>query len=261
MKIGFIGCGNMATAMIRGIVGSKKYKADDIIASDLNASNIENIKNELNINITCDNKEVAKNSDVLFLAIKPRFYEEVIEQIKDVVKEDVIIISITIGKSLEHLKSCFGREIKIIRTMPNTPAMVYEGMSAICPNELATSEDVDLIKDIFSSFSKTEIVAEYMIEAVVAVSGSSPAYVCMFIEALADGAVSEGMPRDMAYTFAAQAVLGTAKMVLESGMHPAKLKDMVCSPAGSTIEAVRVLEERGFRSSVIEAMKACAENA
>ena len=143
--------------------------------------------------------------------------------------------------------------------MPNTPAMVLEGMTAACVNEAVTKEEQEYAYEILNCFGKTEFVPERLIDAVVAVSGSAPAYVFMMIEAMADAAVSEGMPRPQAYKFAAQAVLGSAKMVLELGKHPGELKDMVCSPAGTTIEAVRVLEERGFRSALIEAMKACAD--
>lgn len=143
--------------------------------------------------------------------------------------------------------------------MPNTPAMVGEGMTAATPNEHVTKEELDYACKILSAFGKVEVVAEHMMDAVVAVSGSSPAYVFMFIEAMADAAVAEGMPRAQAYKFAAQAVLGSAKMVLETGKHPGELKDMVCSPAGTTIEAVGVLEEHGFRSAVIDAMKACVD--
>jgi pyrroline-5-carboxylate reductase len=143
--------------------------------------------------------------------------------------------------------------------MPNTPALVGEGMAALSPNANVTEDEAKNILNIFQSFGKAEIVPEYLMDTVTAVSGSSPAYVFMFIEAMADAAVMGGMPRNQAYTFAAQSVLGSAKMVLETGKHPGELKDMVCSPAGTTIDAVGVLEEEGFRSGVIKAMTACIE--
>ena len=152
-----------------------------------------------------------------------------------------------------------GKEVKIVRTMPNTPAMVGEGMTAVCPNEHLTEDEIAYVKSLLESFSRAEIVPERLMDVVTAVSGSSPAYLFMLIEAMADAAVSGGMPRKQAYQFAAQAVLGSAKMVLDTGKHPGELKDMVCSPAGTTIEAVRTLEELGFRSSIIEAMKVCEE--
>ena len=143
--------------------------------------------------------------------------------------------------------------------MPNTPALVGEGITAVCPNEQVTDKELTQVCEVLESFGKAEVIKESMMDAVIAVSGSSPAYVFMFIEAMADAAVAEGMPRAQAYQFAAQSVLGSAKMVLETGKHPGELKDMVCSPAGTTIEAVRVLEQTGFRGSVMECMKACAD--
>ncbi len=148
-----------------------------------------------------------------------------------------------------------------MRTMPNTPALVGEGITALCRNENVTEEELDRVVTIMKGFGKCEVISEGLMDVVVSVSSSSPAYVFMFIEAMADAAVADGMPRAQAYEFAAQAVLGSAKMVLETGKHPGELKDMVCSPGGTTIEAVRVLEEKGMRSAVIEAMKACTAKA
>ena len=193
------------------------------------------------------------------MSVKPQFYASVIEEIKDVVREDQIIITIAPGKTLKWLEEQFGRPLKIVRTMPNTPAMVGEGMTAVCANERVTEEELGEVLTMLNAFGKTEVVPEHLIDVVVSTSGSSPAYVFMMIEAMADAAVADGMARPQAYKFAAQAVLGSAKMVLETGRHPGELKDMVCSPGGTTIEAVRVLEAKGFRSALIEAMKACAE--
>ena len=259
MKIGFIGCGNMASAIMGGIIKSNIVPAADIIGSDAFAPTLEKAAKNLGIATTSCNKEVAKESDVLFLAVKPQFYADVITEIKDIVKPSVVVVTIAPGWSLEKLKETFGKDIKIVRTMPNTPAMVLEGMTAVCPNEFVTKDELDYVMKLLSSFGKCQVIKEYLIDAVIVASGSSPAFVYMFIEALADAAVIQGMPRDMAYKFAAQGVLGSAKMVLETELHPGALKDMVCSPAGTTIEAVRVLEERGFRSSIIEAAVACAE--
>ena len=155
----------------------------------------------------------------------------------------------------------FGKDVKIVRTMPNTPALVGEGITAACCNENVTPNELDSVVNILKGFGKCEVISENLMDVVVSVSSSSPAYVFMFIEAMADAAVADGMPRAQAYEFAAQAVLGSAKMVLETRKHPGELKDMVCSPAGTTIEAVRVLEEKGMRSAVFEAMKACTRKA
>lgn len=257
MKAGFIGGGNMGSAMMRGILGSGKCTEDEIMASDALADKLTALEKELGILTTMDNKIVASFADILFLAVKPQYYQSVIEEIRDVITWDKVVVTIAPGRTLDWLENTFEKPVKLIRTMPNTPAMVGEGMMGMCPNGNVSKEDIALVRDICSSFAKTQIVEEDLMDVVTAVSGSSPAYVFLLIEAMADGAVAEGMPRAQAYQFAAQAVLGSAKMVLETGKHPGELKDMVCSPGGTTIEAVRVLEEKGLRSAVFEAVKAC----
>ena len=262
MKLGFIGTGNMASAIMGGIIKNNVIPAEEIIGADLFAPGRERVQKEYGINVTADNnKEVAQKAETIILSVKPQFYESVIADIKDVVTDKQIIITIAPGKTLAWLAEQFGKDVKIVRTMPNTPAMVGEGMTAVCPNEHLTEDEIAYVKSLLESFSRAEIVPERLMDVVTAVSGSSPAYVFMLIEAMADGAVADGMPRAQAYKFAAQSVLGSAKMVLETGKHPGELKDQVCSPGGTTIEAVRVLEEKGFRSSVIEAMKACVRKA
>ena len=259
MKLGFIGTGNMASAIMGGIIGKKMISAEEIIGADLFAPGREKVKEQFGIQVTEKNQEVVEKAEVIILSVKPQFYEDVINQIKDCVKKEQIIITIAPGKTLAWLAEKFGKEVKIVRTMPNTPALVGEGMTAMCPNEHMEKEETEYVKRLLESFGRVEAVPERLMDVVVSVSGSSPAYVFMMIEAMADAAVSGGMPRAQAYQFAAQAVYGSAKMVLETGKHPGELKDMVCSPAGTTIEAVRTLEEMGFRSSIIEAMKVCEE--
>jgi len=257
--VGFIGSGNMGQAMIGGIIESGLVESGNIIVSDLDENKLDYIQSEYKTQVTQDSLKVVKHSDVIFLAVKPNIYDVVLHQIKDYVDEDKIIVSIAAGKTLEYLEGILGEKTKIVRAMPNTPALVTEGMAGICKNNNVTKTEMAFVKHLFESFGKAEEVAEYLFDSVTAVSGSSPAYVFMFIEALADGAVLGGMPRDKAYTFAAQAVLGSAKMVLETGKHPGELKDMVCSPGGTTIEAVAELEEKGFRNAVISAVKKCME--
>lgn len=259
MKLGFIGCGNMASAMMSGIIKNGIIDAKDIIGADVYAPSREKARETLGINVTECNCQVAEWADAIVLSIKPQFYEAVITEIKDVVKENQLIITLAPGKTLAWLEEKFGKSVKVIRTMPNTPAMVLEGMTAACPNAYVSAEELETVCTILKGFGDVEVVPEKMIDAVVAVSGSSPAYVFMMIEAMADAAVAEGMPRAQAYKFAAKAVLGSAKMVLETGKQPGELKDMVCSPGGTTIEAVKVLEATGFRSSLMEAMEACAD--
>ncbi len=259
MKIGFIGGGNMGAAIIKGVIASNTAAAIDISVSDKNADSLDAIKNEYGVYTTDNNKEVTRRSDVIFLCVKPNVVYKVIDEIKDYVNLERMIVSIVAGQSIAKLEEAFAKPVKLVRVMPNTPALVGEGMSAVCPNDVVGTKDVEAAMQILSSFGKAEIVPEYMMDAVTAVSGSSPAYVFMLIEAMADAAVMGGMPRAQAYTFAAQAVLGSAKMALETGKHPGELKDMVCSPAGTTIEAVGELEACGFRSAVIEAMRACMD--
>ncbi len=261
MKVGFIGCGNMAKAMIKGMIHSKVVSTKDLYAYDVIESNVIEMQEELNIQRAMSNKELVNNCEVIILAIKPHFYESVVTEIFTSLKECHIIVSIAPNYTLPMLQDILDKETKIIRCMPNTPAMVLEGMSAICVNEFISKEELNEVRQLITSFSKCEIVDESMMPAVIALSGSSPAYVFMMIEAMADAGVKQGMPRDLAYTFAAQAVYGSAKMVMETGIHPAQLKDMVCSPKGTTIEAVQVLEEKGFRSALMEAMQACAKKA
>ncbi|MGL6115855.1 MAG: pyrroline-5-carboxylate reductase [Cetobacterium sp.] len=257
--IGFIGAGNMGTAMAGGMIKSGVIKKENIIFSDVNEKSLEKVKNNLGVEITTDNIEVGSKADIIILAVKPNLYKKVIDEINDSIKDSAIIISIAAGITVLNIENYFGREIKLARTMPNTPALVNEGMTALMPNNKLSSEEIEEIKMLLGTFGKVEIVEEKMIDSVIAVSGSSPAYVFMLIEAMGDAGVLEGMPRDKAYAMAAQAVLGAAKMVLETGIHPGQLKDMVCSPGGTTIEAVAKLEEKGFKSAVIEAMRVCAD--
>lgn len=259
MKLGFIGTGNMASAIMGGIIKNQIIPANEIIGADVFAPGRERVKEQFGIHVTDSNKEVVAKADVIILSVKPQFYESVIHEIRDTVKEKQIIITIAPGKTLAWLAGQFDRAVKIVRTMPNTPAMVGAGMTAACPNEHMTEEETAYILTLLESFGRVEIIPEHLMDVVVSVSGSSPAYVFMLIEAMADAAVSGGMPRAQAYQFASQAVMGSAKMVLDTGKHPGELKDMVCSPAGTTIEAVRTLEERGFRSAIFEAMKTCEE--
>ena len=258
MKLGFIGTGNMAGAIIGGIIRAGLVSPEEIIGSDVSEAGRRKVRETYGIHVTAENQEVAEQAELLFLSVKPQFYADVIAQIRESVKEEQIVITIAPGKTVAWLEEQFKKPIKIIRTMPNTPAMTGEGMTAVCPNSYVQDLELSYVLRILNTFGKTEVVAEHLMDAGVSVSGSSPAYVFLMIEAMADAAVAEGMPRQQAYRFAAQAVYGSAKMVLETGKHPGELKDMVCSPAGTTIEAVRVLEEKGFRSALMEAMKVCA---
>lgn len=256
--IGIIGAGNMGSAIVEGILNNGLCYPGGIIASDKNAKAIEKLSQKYGIRVS-DNNIDALECEVLFLAVKPQILYNVIEEIKYSVSPNTIIVSIAAGQNIKKIEDAFEQKIKLVRAMPNTPAVVGEAMSALSTNRNVTKEESERVVEIFECFGKAEVVPENLMDAITAVSGSSPAYIFMLIEAMADAAVSAGMPRGKAYTFAAQSVLGSAKMVLETKTHPGKLKDMVCSPGGTTIEAVKVLEEKGFRSAIISAMDACAE--
>ncbi len=260
MKAGFIGLGNMATAMIGGMLEKGLMLQKDLLGSDKTEAAAERARDRYGIAAGTDNAAVAREADILFLAVKPVFLQEVIEEIRGEVRPGTLVVSIVAGRDLKYLREAFDRaDLKLVRCMPNTPALVLEGCTGICAGEEVPKEDLDQVVRLMLSFGRADVVPERLMDAVVAVSGSSPAYVFMFIEAMADAAVAGGMPRQQAYEFSAQAVLGSAKMVLETGMHPGQLKDMVCSPGGTTIEAVKVLEEMGLRAAVMDAMEACME--
>ena len=259
MKVGFIGCGNMGQAMLAGMLDAGVVSESNVFVSAKTQNTKEQIEKDYMVCIAANNTEVVKNADIIFLAVKPQFYEEVLREIRDAVTEQKVLVSIAPGKTFAWLEEKIAKPCKFVRTMPNTPSLVKEGMMGICGNTRVTATELRSICELCNGFSKTEIVSENLMDVVTAVSGSSPAYVFMFIEAMADAAVEGGMPRQQAYTFAAQAVMGSAKMVLETGKHPGELKDMVCSPGGTTIQAVRVLEEQGMRAAVMDAMKTCID--
>ncbi len=214
MKIGFIGLGNMARAIIGGMLRKEMVRPEDIIGTAKTQETREKMAAEFGILTSGKNADAAAQADVLVLAVKPQFLEEVIGEIKDAARPDTLIISIAAGKSLQWLEEAFGKSVKLVRCMPNTPALVGEGCTGVCVSEEEKKYSIGLME----SFGKASLIPERLIDAVGAVSGSSPAYVFMFIEAMADAGVAAGMPRAQAYEFAAQAVYGSAKLVLESGL-------------------------------------------
>lgn len=259
MKIGFIGLGNMAKAMISGMLAKGIAKPEEILGFARTEKTREDVKGKFGIRILNDNAAVAAQADIVILAVKPQMFGEVILQIKDMVKDETLVVSIAAGKTIAQIEEAFGRRLKLVRCMPNTPAMVGEGCSGVCRNELVSDREMEQCMELLRSFGIAEEIPERLMDAVVGVSGSSPAFVFLFLEALADGAVKAGMPRAQAYRFAAQTVLGSAKLMLETGKHPGELKDMVCSPGGTTIEGVEVLEKMGLRSAVMGAVDACVK--
>ncbi len=259
MKLAVIGGGKMAHAMVFGILNTKKVDAANICVSDKFEAGLADFA-AAGIKVTTDNTEAAKSADVVLVAVKPDIYPAVLKQLSALDGAgERLYISIAPGITVDALKKHLGFDAKVIRTMPNTPAMVGEGMTAVYAPAPVSESELAMALDLFNAFGKAAVISEKQMDAAVAVSGRSPAYVFMFIEALADGAVAGGMPRNLAYEFAAQAVLGSAKMVLETGKHPGELKDMVCSPGGTTIDAVEALEQGGLRGCIMDAMRKCIE--
>lgn len=259
MKLGFIGLGNMAKAILAGLLRSGMFTAADIMGSDISESMRTEAKEKYGICIMESNGDVTVESDILVLAVKPQFLEGVLKEVSPFIKEDTLVISIAAGKSLSWLGEKLGKEVRMLRFMPNTAAIVGEGSTAICRNERATDEDVALAVKMCESFGKAQVIDEKLMDVFSAIGGSSPAFAFLYMEALADGAVAAGMPRKMAYEIAAQTTLGAAKLMRESGEHPGVLKDMVCSPGGTTIQGMKALENGGVRGSVMAAIEACVE--
>lgn len=261
MKTAFFGAGNMGGAIITAAIASGAAQASDIIVYDKNTQAAERFAEEYGT-LTADSAlTAAREAEILFIAVKPAVVPELLREIESAaVKPGKILVSIAAGVPVSSYTGLLNSSIKLVRTIPNMPAMVREGITGVYFYHF-TQEDKsarDYILKLFNSFGRSVVVdKEDMIDEMVAVTSSSPAYVCLMIEAMADAAVMAGFSRKDAYLMAEQAVMGTAKLLLEREVHPAVLKDQICSPAGTTIEAVASLEESGFRSSLIKAMEAC----
>ena len=263
---GFIGAGNMASAIIGGIVKNGLIEGQDICVSNPSMPKLEKLKNAYGVRVTADNRTVAKEAgDFLFLCVKPQFMQEVIDEIRDIVSEDTLVISIAAGRSLDYFEEGFDRPLKLMRIMPNTPALVGEGCTAVSlGKETSKPENTDQVEDaleLIRSFGEAVVMPERLIDVAGQIGGASIAWFYLAMEGMADGAVAEGMPRDMAYKFAAAAMAGTGRLALETGDHPGVLKDMVTSPGGSTIQGVRVLEERAVRGAFMDAVIRSSERA
>ncbi len=260
MKLGFIGAGNMATAILGGVLQSGFLPAEQIAVFDIDPAQSERCIAGRPVHIAKSQSELIAACDCVLLAVKPVYLRGVLEAAAPLaVGKDFISIAAgwTFAMLTDVLNEASGA--RVLRVMPNTPAMVGAGFTALCEETTLSETSFAWAKALFQTLGETAVLPERLFDAVVALTGSSPAYVFIFIEAMADAAVALGIPRALAYRAAAQAVLGSAKMVLDTDRHPAQLKDMVCSPGGTTIDAVASLERDGFRSAVIDAMLACAE--
>jgi len=259
LNIGFIGAGKMATALAKGFVHAKLVAAKEIIASDPHDAARKIFTSELDSKITASNLAVAKFANVLILATKPDQISTALAEIRDVFTKKHLLISIAAGVTISKLENALPPGARVIRVMPNTPALVGEGASAFTLGKNATAADGELAKKLLSAVGVAFQVKESLLDAVTGLSGSGPAYVYQFIEALSDGGVAAGLPRDIATKLAAQTVLGGAKMVLETGQHPGALKDQVTSPGGTTIEGLHALEKGKLRATVMSAVRAATE--
>ncbi|MBE7036299.1 MAG: pyrroline-5-carboxylate reductase [Ruminococcaceae bacterium] len=263
MKLGFIGGGNMAFAIAGGVLASSLCSEKEIFVSDPNPEALKKFK-KLGISVK-DNNRGALQGDFIILAVKPFILPFVLTELKEKYASEIkdkVFITIAAGVEIAVIKETLGFDAKVIRVMPNTPAMALCGMSVIATEHTpASDEEFAKVLEIFNAIGETELLPESLLNSVIAVTSSSPAYVFMMLEAMADAAVRDGIARNAAYRLAAQSVMGAAKLMLETGKHPGELKDMVCSPRGTTIEAVKRLEEFGFRSAIMSAMQACTEKA
>lgn len=257
--IGFLGAGKMGTALAKGFISAGLVQANDVRAFDPIKETGAAFAKETGAKIARSNVEVAKSANVLVVAVKPGNVPELLSEIRDSMTPNHLVISIAAGVPIAKFESSLGEKTRIIRVMPNTPALLGASATAYALGKSATAADGELCKKLFSAVGLAFQLKEALLDAVTGLSGSGPAYIYMIIEALSDGGVASGLPRDVATKLAAQTVLGSAKMVLETGIHPGALKDMVTSPGGTTIEGVHELEKGKLRGTLINAVRAASE--
>jgi pyrroline-5-carboxylate reductase len=259
-KIGFIGTGKMGEALMKSIIQVGLFPPDRIYASDMDRSKLHVLEKKYNIKTCRDNCDSVVRADIIIIAVKPQTVPEVLNEIKNSIR-DQLIVSIAAGIPIETYEKALPQGTKVVRIMPNIAATVKESASAVSLGKGVSKEDADMVIEIFNSIGRTVVLPEYLMDAVTGLSGSGPAYIFMIIEGLVDGGVHEGLDRNTARILAAQTVLGAAKMVLENSIHTGELKDMVTSPGGTTIRGVRVMEERGVRVALMNAVIAASERA
>jgi pyrroline-5-carboxylate reductase len=255
-KIGIIGTGNMGDALISGLVHSRSASPGQIMCSDIRRDKLKSIKETYGVTTTGNNLEVVKGSDIVIYAIKPQIMASILKETADCLDMSKLAISIAAGVPLAAIESCLGKELRVVRVMPNIPASVKEGAAAIAPGKHALKEDLKVAKAIFDSVGKSVIIEEELMDAITGLSGNGPAYIFLIVDALADAGVKMGLSREDALFLSAQTVLGAAKMLIDTNEHPGRLKDMVTSPGGTAIAALHTLEEGGLRTTLINAVEA-----
>jgi pyrroline-5-carboxylate reductase len=255
LRVGFLGAGNMARALVKALLQAQMVTPDQVLASDISDERLETIAERFGIKTTLDNAEVVRFSDILFLSVKPQVVDKVLPTIAEHLRPETLLVSIVAGVRLRALAARLPAGAKLIRTMPNTPAMVLAGATALSPGEHVSEEEVRVVKDFFKTLGRAVVLDESLLDAVTGLSGSGPAYVMLMIEALADGGVKVGLHRETALLLAAQTVYGSAKLLLDTGEHPGRLKDMVTSPGGTAIAGLHTLESGGLRRTLMDAVE------
>lgn len=259
VRFAFIGGGNMGEALIKGLLSGLGVNPQHIMATDVIPERRHYMHTTYGITASGDNRQAVKESDVIVLAVKPQVMPEVLEEMAPVLDGEKLVISIAAGITLQTLQRALGDSRRVVRVMPNTPALVLAGAAGISPGPAATPQDIVLVERIFNAVGRAVVVSDEMMDVVTGLSGSGPAFIFALIEGLSDGGVLMGLARQTATLLAAQTVLGAAKMVLETGKHPGELKDMVTSPAGTTIAGMHALESGGLRGLMMEAVRRATE--
>jgi pyrroline-5-carboxylate reductase len=260
-SIGFVGAGNMAEAMLRGLVRGGHVGADRIAASAPRRERLDELAKAYGIEVTQDNREIARKCGLIVLAVKPQIVDKVLREIGDQLREGALIVSICAGIDTATIEESVAAGVRVVRAMPNTPALVGAGATAIAPGKLASEADLATARALFDAVGITVVLDEGQLDAVTGLSGSGPAYIFLILEALADAGVKVGLSRRNAQRLAAQTVMGSAKLLLETDEHPGKLKDMVTSPGGTAIAGLHTLEEGGLRTTLINAVETATKRA
>jgi pyrroline-5-carboxylate reductase len=254
-ELAIIGGGNMGEAILKGLIAAQLLTPRQVTVTDVIEARLAYLRETYAVRALTDNAKAVAQAELIILAIKPQDMAQTVQGIAPVVHEPQVIISIAAGVPTVKIEAAFAKPVRVVRVMPNTPALVLAGAAGLCAGSRATSEDLDVVRTLFEALGKTVVVSEALMDAVTGLSGSGPAYIFVLIEALADGGVKMGLTREAALTLAAQTVYGSAKLLLETGLHPAELKDRVASPAGTTIAGLHALEEHGFRVAIIDAVE------
>jgi len=254
-SVGFVGAGNMGEALIKGLLAANLVPAEAIHATDVRLERLKELNRQYGIQVSSDNAELMRHADIVILAVKPQIMDAVLTEIAPAVTRRKLLISIAAGVSTAKIRAVLHKDARLIRVMPNTPALVLEGVTAVAKADGLEADDLETASEIFGAVGRVVVLGEELMDAVTGLSGSGPAYIAVVIESLADGGVRMGLDRITAMTLATQTVLGAATLLRETGLHPGAVKDMVCSPGGTSIAGIAALEEGGIRTTFIKAVE------